>query len=163
MVQINFDSLAAHESIYGREKLDVRYEDDDLAVVVKPAGKTMVAVGYMLPFSLHPTGSTDSAQEEAHSTGGHETITTEDGEHSGDDGDDGDDEDFHLHPNISPTLGQQQRFPCAVHGLEKASNGLVRHWRAASTCGPMWMTRHAPLTWSTRPHQCQLIGSRRKE
>lgn len=123
VVQISFDSLAAHESIYGREKLDVRYEDDDFAVVVKPAGTTMVAFGYMLSFSLHPNQPTGGTQERIHPTGTEEIPAVDNDEHSGDDNEEG--EDFDLHTNISPTLGQQHRYPCAVHGLEKASNGLV--------------------------------------
>ncbi|KAF9962975.1 hypothetical protein BGZ65_006905 [Modicella reniformis] len=122
VVQINFDSLAAHESIYGREKLDVRYEDDYLAVIVKPAGKTMVAFGYMLPFSLRPTGSAEYTEGQIQSTGALETATEEQG-------DEDEVESFvalsNISPTPTPTPGQQHRLPCAVHLLEKASNGLV--------------------------------------
>jgi len=139
VVRLQFDSRAAHESVYGREKLDVRYEDSDLAVVVKPSGKTMVSVGFMLPFSLDSSSAVnDQAAVEAashadsikHTEGCrqgderdlHTTLSTKE-----DDGDDEEDneEDFDVSSNISPTLGQQSRLPCAIHGLEKAANGLV--------------------------------------
>ncbi|KAF9906240.1 HemK methyltransferase member 1 [Linnemannia zychae] len=133
-VKIRFDDRAAHQSVYGREKLDVRYEDDDLAVVVKPSGKTMVAFGFMLPFSLSPSRSVDTSEErtdqekdltEAHteSAADHVNALPEDDEEDEDDGDEED--DFDIPSNISPTVGQQHRFPCAIHGIEKAANGLV--------------------------------------
>ncbi|CAO3562999.1 unnamed protein product [Mortierella alpina] len=139
VVRLQFDSRAAHESVYGREKLDVRYEDSDLAVVVKPSGKTMVSVGFMLPFSLDSSSAVnDQAAVEAAPHGDsikhtercrqgderdlHTVLSTKE-----DDGDDQEDneEDFDVPFNISPTLGQQSRLPCAIHGLEKAANGLV--------------------------------------
>ncbi|KAF9351195.1 hypothetical protein BGX26_010744 [Mortierella sp. AD094] len=125
LVQIKFDSLAAHESIYGREKLDVRYEDGFLAIVVKPSGMTMVTLGFMLPYSLcseadkmtlEPISGTQEGEEEC--------LSAEDGCGENDSQDDEDD-GLNISSNISPTLGQQNRLPCAVHGLEKASNGLV--------------------------------------
>ncbi|KAF9928479.1 hypothetical protein BGZ75_008700 [Mortierella antarctica] len=139
VVRLQFDSRAAHESVYGREKLDVRYEDTDLAVVVKPSGKTMVALGFMLPFSLDP-GSlvNDQAAVEGASRGdiimqtegclrGNEQDISRDPSSKDDDSDDQEDneDDFDVPSNISPTLGQQTRLPCAIHGLEKAANGLV--------------------------------------
>ncbi|KAG0278647.1 HemK methyltransferase member 1 [Linnemannia exigua] len=135
-VKIRFDDRAAHESVYGREKLEVRYEDDDLAVVVKPSGKTMVAFGFMLPFSLSPSQSVNNSEEqpyqveqdaEAHSGSGsgadHNHGIPEDDEVH-DEGDN-DDDDFDIPLNVSPTVGQQYRLPCAIHGIEKAANGLV--------------------------------------
>ncbi|KAF9960715.1 hypothetical protein BGZ70_008505 [Mortierella alpina] len=145
VVRLQFDSRAAHESVYGRENLDVRYEDSDLAVVVKPSGKTMVALGFMLPFSL---GSGDVVTDQAavESAPRRDSITHTEGRLQrderdlltvpstmDDDGDDQEDneEDFDVPSNISPTLGQQSRLPCAIHGLEKAANGLD----LASACG----------------------------
>ncbi|KAF9573237.1 hypothetical protein EC968_008875 [Mortierella alpina] len=143
IVRLHFDSRAAHESVYGKEKLDVRYEDDDLAVVVKPSGKTMVTLGFMLPFSLDPNHSVhdrahDQAAVDVAPHGDTATQTTEsvqenepdlvhDPSSQDDDSEDQeDDEDiFDVPSNISPTLGQQTRLPCAIHGLEKAANGLV--------------------------------------
>ncbi|KAH7030330.1 hypothetical protein BKA57DRAFT_227105 [Linnemannia elongata] len=131
-VKIRFDDRAAHESVYGREKLNVRYEDDDLAVVVKPSGKTMVAFGFMLPFSVSPSRSVEGADEkldqleqdaEAHDeTGG---VATEVRDMDDEDDDEDDEDDFDIPSNISPTVGQQHRLPCAIHGIEKAANGLV--------------------------------------
>lgn len=133
-VKIRFDDRAAHESVYGREKLDVRYEDDDLAVVVKPSGKTMVAFGFMLPFSVSPSRSVEGADEkldqleqdaEAHDeTGG---VATEVRDMDDEDDDEDDEDDFDIPSNISPTVGQQHRLPCAIHGIEKAANGLVSY------------------------------------
>ncbi|KAF9922363.1 hypothetical protein FBU30_007561 [Linnemannia zychae] len=125
-VKIRFDDRAAHESIYGREKLDVRYEDDHLAIVVKPSGKTMVAFGFMLPYSLSPSSivedshiiSSDPEQDEgAHTSSGSHIVE--------DDQDDEDNDHFDIPSNISPSVGQQHRLPCAVHGIEKAANGLI--------------------------------------
>ncbi|KAG0016425.1 hypothetical protein BGZ81_011210 [Podila clonocystis] len=115
VVRIKFNSRAAHESIYGREKLMVLYEDEELAVVVKPSGKTMVAFGYMLPFSLQPSSMARS----------NDTQDMDDlPEAEEEEGDDDDESEFQLQQNVSPTVGQQ-RIPCAIHGQEKASNGLV--------------------------------------
>jgi hypothetical protein len=130
-VKIRFDDRAAHESVYGREKLDVRYEDDYLAVVVKPSGKTMVAFGFMLPFSLSPTRSAEISEEqtdieeknlvETYAIGAEgANVIFED-----DEDEDDEEDDFEIPSNISPTVGQQHRFPCAIHGIEKAANGLV--------------------------------------
>ena len=125
-VKIRFDDRAAHESVYGREKLNVRYEDDDLAVVVKPSGKTMVAFGFMLPFSVSTSHSADDAQEPVNDE--HVNVRTgfaigaEEEEESGEEGDD---VNFDIPTNISPTVGQQHRLPCAIHGIEKAANGVV--------------------------------------
>ncbi|KAF9204830.1 hypothetical protein BGZ59_000833 [Podila verticillata] len=116
VVQIKFNTRAAHESIYGREKLTVLYEDEELAVVVKPSGKTMVAFGYMLPFSLRP-----SSIQMARSDDIEETDDLPDAE---EEEDDDEENEFQIQQNVSPTVGQQ-RIPCATHGLEKASNGLV--------------------------------------
>ncbi|KAF9126136.1 hypothetical protein BGW39_006848 [Mortierella sp. 14UC] len=134
-VKIRFDDHAAHESVYGREKLDVRYEDDDLAVVVKPSGKTMVAFGFMLPFSLSPSRSIDTSEEqadpevndlaEAHAGSGAEHANAIPEDDEDDDDEDSDEDGFDIPLNISPTVGQQHRFPCAIHGIEKAANGLV--------------------------------------
>lgn len=129
-VKIRFDDRAAHESVYGREKLDVRYEDDDLAVVVKPSGKTMVAFGFMLPFSVSPSRSAQGSDEqldqleqaEAHTESGGAVV--EEGDENDDDDEDEDD-NFDIPFNISPSVGQQHRLPCAIHGIEKAANGLV--------------------------------------
>ncbi|KAG0024609.1 hypothetical protein BGZ82_010415 [Podila clonocystis] len=112
VVRIKFNSRAAHESIYGREKLTVLYEDE--AVVVKPSGKTMVAFGYMLPFSLQPSSMATS----------NDTQDMDDLPEAEEEEDDDDESEFQLQQNVSPTVGQQ-RIPCAIHGLEKASNGLV--------------------------------------
>ncbi|KAF8984449.1 hypothetical protein BGZ46_008004 [Entomortierella lignicola] len=128
IVQIKFDSVAAHESIYGREKLDIRYEDDFLAVVVKPSGMTMVTLGFMLPYSLHSEDSKPSldlvpdALEPEHLSAVEGSVNC-DVQDNNDEDDDGNELD--ISSGISPTLGQQSRLPCAVHGLEKASNGLV--------------------------------------
>ena len=130
-VKIRFDDRAAHESVYGREKLDVQYEDDDLAVVVKPSGRTMVAFGFMLPFSVSPSRSVEGADEqldqlvqdaEAHDESG--GVVVEEG-NVDDDNDEDEDDNFDIPSNISPTVGQQHRLPCAIHGIEKAANGLV--------------------------------------
>ncbi|KAF9430773.1 hypothetical protein BGZ94_004067 [Podila epigama] len=120
VVRIKFSTRAAHESLYGREKLTVLYEDEELAVVVKPSGKTMVAFGYMLPFSLRPSvhmAGTHSTHDEI------EDFSEKLEDIDNDNEDDHDNEDY-IQLNISPTVGQQ-RIPCAIHGLEKASNGLV--------------------------------------
>lgn len=116
VVRIKFNTRAAHESIYGREQLTVLYEDEELAVVVKPSGKTMVAFGYMLPFSLRP-----SSIQMARSDDTEEMDDLPDAE---EEEDDDEENEFHIQQNVSPTVGQQ-RIPCATHGLEKASNGLV--------------------------------------
>ncbi|KAF9335855.1 hypothetical protein BG006_010476 [Podila minutissima] len=115
VVRIKFNTRAAHESIYGREKLTVLYEDEELAVVVKPSGKTMVAFGYMLPFSLRPSSMARSNDTE-HMDDLPEAEEEEE--------DDNDESEFQIQQNVSPTVGQQ-RIPCSIHGLEKASNGLV--------------------------------------
>ncbi|KAF9309062.1 hypothetical protein BG003_010266 [Podila horticola] len=117
VVRLKFNTRAAHESIYGREKLQVLYEDEELAVVVKPSGKTMVAFGYMLPFSLKP-----SSMANADDTG--DTGDTYDLPEAEKEENDDDESEFQIQQNVSPTLGQQH-VPCAIHGLEKASNGLV--------------------------------------
>ncbi|KAG0204703.1 hypothetical protein BGX33_008316 [Mortierella sp. NVP41] len=137
-VKIRFDDRAAHESVYGKEKLDVRYEDDDLAVVVKPSGKTMVAFGFMLPFSLSPSRTVNHQEAEEHE--GHELHPDQLGqdteaqigsesniavEDEADEKNDEDDDSFDIPSNISPTVGQQHRLPCAIHGIEKAANGLI--------------------------------------
>ncbi|KAF9179290.1 hypothetical protein BGZ51_007014 [Haplosporangium sp. Z 767] len=126
-VQLNFDNKAAHASVFGQETLDVRFEDDHLAVVVKPSGKTMFTFGFMLPFSLHPSDTTDDKDETTD-----RYMATEMGTHIAEEAheldhdDDLDDHDQDEIPsNISPTLGQQYRVPCAIHGVEKAANGLV--------------------------------------
>lgn len=133
-IKIRFDDRAAHESVYGREKLDVRYEDDDLAVVVKPSGKTMVAFGFMLPFSVSPSRPVEGADEQldqseqdakAHPESG--GVVVEEGEVDDDDDDEDEDDNFDIPSNISPTVGQQHRLPCAIHGIEKAANGLVSY------------------------------------
>ncbi|KAG9072207.1 hypothetical protein KI688_006431 [Linnemannia hyalina] len=128
-VKIRFDDRAAHESVYGREKLDVRYEDDDLAVVVKPSGKTMVAFGFMLPFSVSPSRSVQGADEQLDHLGQDAEAHVESGGVVVEDGDVDDDKDeddnFEIPSNISPAVGQQHRLPCAIHGIEKAANGLV--------------------------------------
>ncbi|KAF9158334.1 hypothetical protein BGX20_003437 [Mortierella sp. AD010] len=124
LVQIKFDSLAAHESIYGREKLDVRYEDSFLAVVVKPSGMTMVTLGFMLPYSLCPDADKITLEPTSGAQEVEECLSIEDVCEE-DDSQDDEDHGFNISSNISPTLGQQNRLPCAVHGLEKASNGLV--------------------------------------
>ncbi|KAG0370460.1 hypothetical protein BGZ54_006236 [Gamsiella multidivaricata] len=117
LVQINFDGHAAHESIYGREKLDVRYEDDELAVVVKPSGKTMVSFSYMLPFSLSPSTIIGDAETQAQhkETSELECLIKEQGrDNQEEERDDDDGDDYYMLSNISPTLGQQHRLPCAV-------------------------------------------------
>lgn len=144
-VKIRFDDRAAHESVYGREKLDVRYDDDELAVVVKPSGKTMVAFGFMLPFSVSPSRSVDGMADQlgqldvdadAH-TGSGDVDVEEDQED-----DDAEDEDnFDIPSNISPTVGQQHRLPCAIHGIEKAANGLV-----SASLGRHVMVARKPFT-----------------
>ncbi|KAG0208070.1 hypothetical protein BGX28_000890 [Mortierella sp. GBA30] len=138
VVQLKFDSHAAHESIYGKEKLDVRFEDDDLAVVIKPSGRTMVAFGFMLPFSLSASSIKEDEEESHKDTACSQEQLLEaqrgdqqDASHVLSDGNDeeegenDDDEGMDIPFNISPTLGQQSRLPCAIHGLEKASNGLI--------------------------------------
>ncbi|KAF9108744.1 hypothetical protein BGX27_008244 [Mortierella sp. AM989] len=133
LVQIKFDSVAAHESRYGREKLDLRYEDNYLAVVVKPSGMTMVTLGFMLPYSLCLEEDNMSPRQNL-STGTleQEPLIMEDGCGESDTQDD-EDGGFDVLSNVSPALGQQSRFPCAVHGLEKASNGLVLVAKTAET------------------------------
>lgn len=115
VVRIKFNTRAAHESIYGREKLTVLYEDEELAVAVKPSGKTMVAFGYMLPFSLRP-----SSMSRSNDTEHMDDLSEADEEEEDDD----DESEFQIQQNVSPAVGQQ-RIPCSIHGLEKASNGLV--------------------------------------
>ncbi|KAI1312253.1 hypothetical protein EDD11_003010 [Mortierella claussenii] len=134
LVLIRYNEHAAHEAVYGREKLAVLYEDEDLAVVVKPSGKTMVAVGFMLPFSLSPSalmgdeaeqqpkGPQDMERDEQGASV-EDSLGPVDADDDEDDGRDSDQSDIPI--NISPTLGQQHRFPCAIHGLEKASSGLI--------------------------------------
>ncbi|KAF9276674.1 hypothetical protein BGZ68_009853 [Mortierella alpina] len=138
VVRLQFDSRAAHESVYGREKLDVRYEDADLAVVVKPSGKTMVALGFMLPFSLDSRSLVDdhaAIEVAAHGdilTQTEDPLQRDERDLAGDplskdderDDQEDNEDDFDIPSNISPTLGQQSRLPCAIHGLEKAANGL---------------------------------------
>ncbi|KAG0298715.1 hypothetical protein BGZ98_000108 [Dissophora globulifera] len=104
-IKIVFDTSAAHESVYGREKLDVRYEDEDLAVVVKPSGKTMAAFGYMLPFSLHPRqyGSAKDTEATLEVDAILDGILLDDA--------DSDADDMATSSNISPALGQQNRVP----------------------------------------------------
>ncbi|KAG0249230.1 hypothetical protein BG011_009494 [Mortierella polycephala] len=122
-VQLNFDNKAAHASVFGQENLDVRFEDDHFAVVVKPSGTTMVTFGFMLQFSLRPSHATDDKDETTD-----RYMGTEMGAHIAEEayGLDHDDYDQDEIPtNISPTLGQQYRVPCAIHGVEKAANGLV--------------------------------------
>ncbi|KAG0087213.1 hypothetical protein BGZ93_011083 [Podila epicladia] len=119
VVQIKFNTRAAHESIYGREKLTVLYEDEELAVVVKPSGKTMVAFGYMLPFSLRPSSIARSNETEDM-----DDLPETEEEEEKEEEDDDDESEFQIQQNVSPTVGQQ-RIPCSIHGLEKASNGLV--------------------------------------
>lgn len=127
LIQINFDDLAAHESIYAREKLDVPYEDDDIAVVIKPAGTSIVSFGYMLPFSLQLTDFVDDTQEQPHPADIPEAATEQD-EHRHDENDEDDeDEDFIEQSNISSIPDKQGRGRCAaIHSLERASSGLVR-------------------------------------
>ncbi|KAF9915150.1 hypothetical protein BX616_006796 [Lobosporangium transversale] len=155
LVQIKFDAQAAHESVYGKEKLEICYEDNDLAVIIKPSGKTMVAVGFMLPFSLTPSinaepgngeekmdenksqlkmdatstvlleldkqGTSPTSNEDEWTSPEHDLG--QENELSDDDSDEF--AAFDVPSNISPTLGQQNCLPCAIHGVEKASNGLV--------------------------------------
>ncbi|GJJ72855.1 hypothetical protein EMPS_05213 [Entomortierella parvispora] len=120
VVQLRFDVRAAHKSVYGKEKLGVRYEDEELAVVVKPSGRTMVAFGFMLPYSLQ--ASSAHVDQEAQGIDVEELLIEDDDEAG--EGADNDDEDFEIPMNISPAVGIQ-RVPCAIHGLEKAANGLV--------------------------------------
>lgn len=121
VVQLRFDVRAAHKSVYGREKLSVRYEDEELAVVVKPSGRTMVSFGFMLPYSLQvPSTHID---QETHGLHEEELLIEDDEAGEGADDDD-DDDDFEIPMNISPSVGIQ-RVPCAIHGVEKAANGLV--------------------------------------
>ncbi|KAF9150936.1 hypothetical protein BG015_007240 [Linnemannia schmuckeri] len=127
-VKIRFDDRAAHESVYGKEKLDVRYEDDDLAVVVKPSGKTMVAFGFMLPFSVMPSHSAEGADDklgQAEQVTEAQTRSAVAAEEDEEEEEEEEDDDFDIPSNISPTVGQQHRLPCAIHGIEKAANGLV--------------------------------------
>lgn len=120
LVQLRFDVRAAHKSVYGREKLSVRYEDEELAVVVKPSGRTMVSFGFMLPYSLQ--ASSTHVDQETHGLDEEELLIEDDEEAA--EGADNDDDDFEIPVNISPAVGIQ-RVPCAIHGLEKAANGLV--------------------------------------
>ncbi|KAG0054085.1 hypothetical protein BGZ83_011969 [Gryganskiella cystojenkinii] len=118
VVQVRFDLRAAHKSIYGKEQLDIRYEDDELAIVVKPSGKTMVNFGFTLPYSLQSSNKAHTASEQE----GDEDLEIPIEEENG--ADDDDDDDFEVPVNVSPAVGIQ-RVPCAIHGLEKAANGLI--------------------------------------
>ncbi|KAF9435975.1 hypothetical protein BGZ76_005117 [Entomortierella beljakovae] len=119
IVRIRFNSMAAHESIYGKDKLDVRYEDKHLAVIVKPSGVTMVTFGFMLPYTLEEC----EAEKPRHST---DLVSLESAEIKLLDTElDDENDDLDIPQNISPSLGQQNKLPRAVHGVEKASNGLV--------------------------------------
>lgn len=142
VVQIRFDVRAAHKSVFGKEKLDVRYEDEELAVVVKPSGRTMVSFGFMLPYSLQPTKNLIEGEgegQQGQEDGGQEDLPIEEDA----EGDEEEDEDFVVPMNISPAVGIQ-RVPCAVHGLEKAANGLVRGMTVSSR--KMLVVEIFPLT-----------------
>ncbi|KAF9581790.1 hypothetical protein BGW38_001075 [Lunasporangiospora selenospora] len=123
VVRIKFDKRAAHESIYGKEKLEVRYEDEHLAVVVKPSGKNMVTLGYMLQFSLKPSSLEKIVVQdgEAELDVAMDHVDSEERSEVEESEDEG---DFQTPFNVSAAVGQQ-KIPCAVHGLERAATGLV--------------------------------------
>ncbi|KAF9972734.1 hypothetical protein BGZ73_004070 [Actinomortierella ambigua] len=141
---LRFNKRAAHESIYGREKLTVLLEDNELAIVLKPSGMTMMKFGFMLPYSLKSDSIADKEQQGIKpELSGRNSADSDDEEMldlalsmaAADEGDDNggrrrhlqsmaDEDDFDKITNTDATLSKQ-RVPCAVHGTEKASNGLI--------------------------------------
>ncbi|KAG0260270.1 hypothetical protein DFQ27_003627 [Actinomortierella ambigua] len=144
---LRFNKRAAHESIYGREKLDVLLEDDELAIVLKPSGKTMMQFGFMLPYSLKPSPLAGKDQQEAMPDisvpdntdqeddemldQGLEAAAAEDKDDGDDNGssrqhtqNEGGEDDCDEITSLDPT-SRKHRVPCPIQGIEKASNGLI--------------------------------------
>ncbi|KAG0228888.1 hypothetical protein BGW42_001898 [Actinomortierella wolfii] len=129
---LRFDKRAAHESVYGREKLAVLVEDDELAIVLKPSGKTMMEFGLMLRYSLKPSPVADKEQQEIIDKSlpvdhGQESLATSASEEKVSNGGK-QTEDLVMNDDDGEENSQvfeEQRVPCAIHGMEKASNGLV--------------------------------------